>query len=108
MSDEDKKKAAHRALVERVLSGKGSASPDERVCAFHNADVPLPLRALIDKVATNPTQVTDADFASAKAAGFSENQLFELVVSAAVGRSARLYDAGLATLAEATGGEATE
>jgi len=61
--------------------------------------------ALIGKVASSPAQVTDADFAAAKASGFSEDQLFELVVSAAVGQSARLYEAGLAALAEATAGE---
>lgn len=85
--------------------GKGTASPDHRARAFRNADVPPPLQALIDKVATRSAQVTDADFAAAKASGFSEDQLFELVISAAVGESARLYDAGLAALAEATGRE---
>lgn len=49
----------------------------------------------IGKVATGPTQVTEADFAAAKAQGFSEDQLFELVICAAIGQSARLYDAGL-------------
>ena len=100
--DEDKKRAAHRALVDRVLNGEGRASPELRARAFSNADLPAPLHALIDKVATRPTQVTDADFAAAKAAGFSEDQLFELVISVAVGQSARLYEAGLAALAEAT------
>ena len=62
---------------------------------------------LIGKVATRPTQVTEADFAAARASGFSEDQLFELVICAAVGQSARLYEAGLAALAEANGqGEA--
>jgi hypothetical protein len=45
--------------------------------------------------------VTDADFAAARAAGSSEDELFELVICAAVGQSGRLYDAGLAALAEA-------
>jgi alkylhydroperoxidase family enzyme len=71
-------------------------------CAFSNADIPPPLQALIGKVAMRPTQVTDADFAAAKAAGFSEDQLFELVICAAVGQSTRLHEAGLAALAEAT------
>ncbi|MCC3331225.1 hypothetical protein [Nocardia abscessus] len=105
MPNQDKKHAAHRALVDRVLNGRGTASRDQRARAFHNADVPPPLHALIDRVATRPVQVTDADFAAAKAAGFSEDQLFELVISAAVGQSTRLYDAGLAALAEATGSE---
>ncbi|MEV6325941.1 hypothetical protein AB0M45_32960 [Nocardia sp. NPDC051787] len=91
--------------MDRVLNGKGRASADQRARAFRNADVPPPLHVLIDKVAMRPTQVTDADFAAAKAAGFSEDQLFELVVSAAVGQSARLYEAGLAALVEATGSD---
>jgi alkylhydroperoxidase family enzyme len=61
------------------------------------------LDALVGKVATSPAQVTDADFAAARASGCSEDQIFELVVSAAVGQSARLYEAGLAALAEAIG-----
>jgi alkylhydroperoxidase family enzyme len=63
------------------------------------------LHALIGKVATSPAQVTDADFAAAKSAGFSEDQLFELVISAAVGQAARLYDAGLEALAAAVADE---
>jgi alkylhydroperoxidase/carboxymuconolactone decarboxylase family protein YurZ len=63
------------------------------------------LDALIGKVATRPTQVTDADFAAAMAAGCSEDEIFELVICAAVGQSARLYDTGLAALAEAVTGE---
>jgi alkylhydroperoxidase family enzyme len=60
------------------------------------------LDALIGKVADTPTQVTEEDFAAAKASGFSEDQLFELVICAAVGQSARLYEAGLAALAGAS------
>jgi hypothetical protein len=105
--DEDKKRAAYRALVDRVLNGEGRTSPEQRARAFSNADLSPSLRELIGKVVTRPAQVTDADFAAAKASGFSEDQLFELVTAAAVGRSARLYEAGLAALAEATGsGEA--
>ena len=103
MPDEDEKRAAHRALVDRVLNGEGKASPELRARAFSNTDLPVPLQALIGKVATSPAQVTDADFAAAKAAGFSEDQLCELVISAAVGQSTRLYEAALAALAEATG-----
>ncbi len=88
--------------MDRVLNGEGRASPEQRARAFSNAGIPPLLHALIGKVATGPAQVTDADFAAAKASGFSEDQLFELVISAAVGQSARLYEAGLAALAEAT------
>jgi hypothetical protein len=100
--DEDKKRAAHRALVDRVLHGEGRASAEQRASAFSNDGLPPPLHALIDKVATRAGQVNDADFAAAKASGFSEDQLFELVICAAVGQSARLYETGLAALAQAT------
>jgi alkylhydroperoxidase family enzyme len=102
MPDDDKKRAAYLALVGRVLAGDGRATAEERARAFANEGVPPPLRALIGKVATRPSQVADADFAAAKAAGYSEDQLFELVVCAAVGQAERQYDAGLAALAEAT------
>jgi alkylhydroperoxidase family enzyme len=99
---EDKKQAAHQALVDRVLNEAGTASPEQRARAFRNEGLEPPLQELIDKVATRPAQVTEADFTAAKASGLSEDQLFELVVCAAVGQSARLYEAGLAALAEAT------
>lgn len=102
MPDEDKKRAAHRALVDRVLNGTGRAAARQRAQAFGNEGLAPPLDALIGKVADRPAQVTEADFAAATAAGYTEDQLFELVICAAVGRSARLYEAGLAALAEAT------
>ncbi|WP_433561893.1 hypothetical protein ACQP1O_30705 [Nocardia sp. CA-151230] len=101
MASEDRKRAAQRALVDRVLNGTGTASADLRARAFRNADLPPPLRELIDKVATRPTQITDADFAAAGASGYSEDQLVELVICAAVGESARRYETGLAALADA-------
>lgn len=77
-------------------------SAEQRARAFGNDGLSPPLDVLIGKVVARPVRVTDADFAAAKASGFSEDQLFELVICAAVGRSARLYEAGLAALAEAT------
>jgi hypothetical protein len=101
--DEDKKRAAHRALVAGILHGPGQAAAELRASAFSNAGLPSSLQPLLSKVITSPANVTDADFAAATAAGFTDDQLFELVIAAAVGQSARLYDAGLAALAEAIG-----
>jgi hypothetical protein len=98
---EDKKRAAFLALRDRILNGAGRASPELRARAFGGSGLSGPLEGLLGKVATRPAQVTDADFAAARAAGSSEDELFELVVCAAVGQSARLYDAGLAALADA-------
>ena len=105
MLTEDKKRAAFRSLQDRILNGEGRASAEQRARAFGNAGLSPPLDGLIGKVATRPAQVTDADFAAARAAGCTEDELFELVVCAAVGQSTRLYDAGLAALADATAGE---
>jgi hypothetical protein len=99
--DENHKWALHRALVDRVVNGEGRASAQQRAQAFRNEGLP-PLDTLISKAVTSPAKVTEADFATAEAAGSSEDALFELVVCAAVGRSARLYEAGLAALTEAT------
>ena len=99
---DDKKQAAQRALVDAVLHGKGRASAEQRAHAFNNDGLSPPLDALIAKVADRPTQVTEQDLAAALASGCTEDQLFELVVCAAVGQSTRLYEAGLTALAEAT------
>jgi alkylhydroperoxidase/carboxymuconolactone decarboxylase family protein YurZ len=48
--------------------------------------------------------VTDADIAAAKAAGLSEDHIFELVVTAAVGQANRQLESALAALDEATKG----
>lgn len=101
MPAEDDKRALHQLLVNRVVEGPGQAPPDQRARAFDNANLPEPLRVVLDKVATTSTQVTDADFARARDAGFTDDQLFELVICAAVGQSTRQYDAGLDALAEA-------
>jgi hypothetical protein len=103
--DGDKKRAIYQALVDRVRHGNGTAPAELRAQAFSNDGLAPPLDTLIGKVASRPAQVSEADFTTAEAAGFSEDQLFELVVCAAVGQSARLYDAGLAALAAATGEE---
>jgi alkylhydroperoxidase/carboxymuconolactone decarboxylase family protein YurZ len=102
VSAEDKKRAIHDLLVNRILQGPGQAPADQRASAFDNAKLPEPLRALLDRVATRSTQVTDADFATAIEAGFTDDQLFELVICAAVGQSTRQYEAALAAVAEAT------
>lgn len=85
------------------MTGRGMAPAELRAKAFENKELPEPLATLVDKVAKRSYRVSDGDFAAAVATGFTEDQLFELVICAAVGESSRLYQAGLAALAEATG-----
>jgi hypothetical protein len=100
--DQDKQ-VIHRSLVDRVLHGPGRASAEQRARAFAGEGLSGPLDMVVGKVVTRPVQVSDADLAAAKAAGIGDDELFELVVCAAVGHASRLYAAGLAALAEASG-----
>ena len=92
---------AREALVTRILQGDGRASPTQRRAAFDNAGLPDPAKTLIDKVAKRAYQVTDDDIAAVRSAGLSEDQIFELVVCAAVGQAVRQYEAARAALVEA-------
>ena len=103
MHTDDRKRAAQRALVTRVLEGDGRAPAELRRAAFENAELAEPLRTLVARVALHPTHVTDADVAAVKASGLDEDQVFELVVCAAVGQATPQYEAAMATLAAATG-----
>ncbi len=103
----DEKRTAHQALVTRVLEGDGRTSRAERRAAFDNTTLTEPLHGLISKVAKHPSQVTDDDVAAAKASGLSEDQIFELVICAAVGQATRQYQSALAALAAAISDEAS-
>ena len=96
------KQALVRTIEQHLLAGPGMATPELRTKAFENRDLPDPLAALLDDVAKRSFHVTDGDFAAALAAGVTEDQLFELVICAAVGESSRLYRAGLAALQAAS------
>jgi hypothetical protein len=93
---------ARKALVRRILEGDGKASHAQRRAAFENAGPPGQLSTLIDKVARHAHMVTDDDIAAAKTIGLSEDQIFEIVVCAAIGQSTRQYDAALAALSAAS------
>jgi hypothetical protein len=92
----------HRELVARVLEGNGKATAELRRAAFENAGLNEPIRTLIEKVANHAYRVTDEDVAAVRAAGLSEDQIFEIVICAAVGQASRQYTGALAALASAT------
>ena len=80
----DPKFEAHRQLVSRLLSGPGRTSPSERRLAFDGA------------------WASDEELRQALPDGRPEEEIFELVICAAVGAATRQYEAGLAALADAT------
>ncbi len=103
MLEDDTKRAAHRALVDRILTGDGRASAEQRTRAFNDEGLTPPLSTLIGKITRTPVRISEADLV---VAGCTEDEVFELVICAAVGHSTRLYEAGLAALAEAISEEA--
>jgi hypothetical protein len=96
---------AHKALETRVLEGEGNASSAERRAAFNNRGLAEPAATLVDKVARHAFSVTDGDIASVRDSGLSEDQVFEIVVCAAIGEATRQYDTALAALGAAIGKE---
>jgi hypothetical protein len=51
---DDKKRAAYRALEDRILHGDGKAASEQRGRAFGNAGLAPPLAGLVGKVAASP------------------------------------------------------
>ena len=96
---------AQKALVRRILEGDGKASPSVRRAAFNNNGVAEPLGTLVDKVAKHAYRVTDEDITAAKVSGLSEDQVFEIMVCAAIGQATRQYETAFAALKDATGKE---
>ena len=90
---------ARQAFLQRILEGNGTASEALRRAAFDNAELEEPLHTLIDKVARHSDKVTDEDITAARASGLSEDQIFEVVVCAAVGQATREYETALLALA---------
>lgn len=91
---------AREELVERLLEGDGRASRDLRAAAFRDERQALPeaVRVLVEKVVTRASEVRDRDVEAARAAGLTEDELFELVVCVAVGEANREYETALAAL----------
>ena len=86
-----------KQVIEKALHGPGSTTGDARRAAFDNQGA----GPLVEKVAKNAWKVTDEDVAAAKQAGKSDDEIFELVVCAALGQSTRQLDAALAALEDA-------
>ncbi|MFL5944845.1 MAG: hypothetical protein ACJ74D_02110 [Gaiellaceae bacterium] len=69
-----------------------------RAAARPERSAPPELAAYLEKVRLHAYKVTDADVDALKAAGLSEDEIFEHTVAAAVTAGLERLDAGLATL----------
>ena len=94
----------HAALRDRVirlvLDGAGEADSTLRRAAADGHGVPADLQSLVEKIHANAYKVTDDDVAQLQTK-YSEDQLFEIIVSASLGASRRRLEAGLRALGDA-------
>ena len=85
-------------LRRTVLEAPGTTPAELRRAVSELVDVPDALRGYVDKVVRHAYRVSDEEVDALKAAGYSEDQLFEITISAAVGAGLRRLEAGLAPL----------
>jgi hypothetical protein len=99
-----------KRLTEAVLDGPGVLeSGTRKAIEAHSAnfsgrqggkidEVPPLLRSFIEKVALNAYKVTDQDVQDLRQAGNSEDAIFEIIVSAALGAGRYRLEQGLSAL----------
>lgn len=85
-------------LRNAVFDSPAVTDPATRGAAANGAPLLQPWGSYAAKVRDASHQVTDADIDLLKAAGHSEDEIFEITVTAAVGAALRCLDAGLAAL----------
>ena len=89
---------ARKALIARILEGDGTASHAQRRAAFDGAELTGPVGVLVEKVCKRAHEVTDEDVAAPHASNLGEDEVFEIVVCAAVGEATRQLESALAAL----------
>lgn len=98
-----------RRLTETVLESPGHTSSQLRRAVEARAatlggrpgagdSVPDPLAGYVEKVAQRAYTITDADLTALGRAGYSDDELFEVTVSAALGAALARLERGLAAL----------
>ena len=102
--------ALRQRLVDAVLNSPGASDPTVRRAVEARAaalggrastttsPVPHALATYVDKVATRAYTVTDEDIAALRQAGYSEDAIFEITISTALGAAMARLECGLAAL----------
>jgi hypothetical protein len=93
-------------LIDSVLGAPGDTSSEQRRAALARAARPggsadslaAPLGRYVDTVARHAYKLTDDDLAALQRAGNSEDAIFEITVSAALGAALGRLERGLAAL----------
>ena len=95
-----KYEAKFRDLERRLLDGPGTLDPAIREAAAGSGTVADEVGAYVEKVRRHAYEVTDDDILALKAAGYSEDQIFELTVATAFGAARKRLFAVLDAMGE--------
>jgi hypothetical protein len=82
-----------RAVLERAASLAGRDAPPP------SDELPETLSPVVEKIVRHAYRVTDEDIAAARAAGHGEDELFDVIVAAALGAGLVRRERGLAAIA---------
>jgi alkylhydroperoxidase family enzyme len=88
------------ALRRAVLELPAHTDPATRAAAAGGEPLPEPMGSYLEKVRDQSWRIGDDDIAGLRAAGLTEDQIFELTVAAALGAATRSLDAGLRAVRE--------
>jgi alkylhydroperoxidase family enzyme len=82
-------------LRHAVFSSPGATTTAARAAAADGGPLPEPMDTYAAKVRDHSYRVTDGDIEALKAAGVSEDEIFEMTVAAALGAALRSLHTGL-------------
>ncbi|OXM68413.1 hypothetical protein [Amycolatopsis vastitatis] len=89
---------AAQNLRHAVLEAPGTTDKATRSAALLGGELPDPLKSYAANVRGASHKITDADLDELKAAGYSDDAIFEVTAAAAIGAALRSYDAGRAAI----------
>jgi AhpD family alkylhydroperoxidase len=81
-------------LRHSVLTAPATTKPSLRTAAAGGDALPEPLQSYVRKVRDASFKITEADITELTEAGYSEDEIFEITVAAAVGAALRSFDTG--------------
>ena len=92
-----------RRLVDSVIGGPGHALPEVRRAAFEGNSEALPetLRSYVTKIEKHAYKIVDRDIENLRAAGYDDDQIFEITICTAVGAGFERLQRGWAAIEEA-------
>ena len=81
-----------------ALESPGHVEPEVRRAAAERGDVPEPFARYVGMIHDHAYRITDGVLSDIRAAGASQDEVFEVTVASAYGAASHRLDAGLAAV----------